>query len=159
MKKKKKIIIVAGFCLLLVVTGILNIFINSNIQNTNPVNSENVNVANFFTSYRSDRTNTRSEELLYLEAIITSNSSSESIKMEAEMQKLEIIAKMEKELAIESLIKSKGFADAVISTLSGSISVIVKSAELTDAEVSQIVEIILTQTDYVLDDIIIIPVE
>jgi len=63
------------------------------------------------------------------------------------------------ENVLERLILAKGFADAVISSSNGNISVIVKSAELTKAEVAQIVEIVQTQTGLDIDNIKIIPVE
>ena len=63
-KKRKKIILLAGFCLLLVATGVLNIILNKNITTEEPVNSDSVAVGNFFTNYRTDRTNTRNEEII-----------------------------------------------------------------------------------------------
>lgn len=66
---------------------------------------------------------------------------------------------METELALEGLIKAKGFEDVVISTSATNINVIVKSAELQEAEVAQICDIIEGQTDYTLDNIKIFPVE
>ena len=57
------------------------------------------------------------------------------------------------------IFKAKGFEDAIVSTSSSNINVIVKSAELQESEVAQIVEIIQGQTNYNLDNIKIIPVE
>lgn len=158
-KKRKKIILLAGFCLLLVATGVLNIVLNKNITTEEPVNSDSVAVGNFFTNYRTDRTNTRNEEIMYLDAIIASTTTSAEGKANAEQQRAELLDAMNKEVVIEGLIKSKGFEDVVISTLNNNISVIVKSAELTSSEVSQIVEVIQSQTNYSLDNIKIIPVE
>lgn len=77
----------------------------------------------------------------------------------AETKKQTLIANMEQELVLEGLIKAKGFDDVIVSTSSSYLNVIVKSAELTSAEVAQIVDVVRQQTEYSLDNIKIIPVE
>lgn len=158
LSKKKKVFIIAGFCLLLVLTGVLNIVLNNKIA-TDANSNNTVTTGNFFSTYRTDRTNTRNEEILYLDAIIASSSASAESKTAAETKKAELIALMDTELALEGLIKAKGFEDVVVSTSTSNINVIVKSAELNEAEVAQIVDVIQGQTDYTLDNIKIFPVE
>ena len=157
LSKKKKIFIICGFCLLLAVTGILNIVLNN--KATSEVDGNVVTSGNFFATYRVDREETRQQEILYLDAIIANASSSAEAKQTAETKKAEIVALMEKELVVEGLIKAKGFEDVVVSSTATAINVIVKSAELQAEEVAQIVEIIQSQTEYSLDNIKIIPVE
>lgn len=156
LSKKKKIIIISVFCLLLAVTGALNIVLNNSILNAD---DQTVTTATFFSTYRTDRTDTRNQEILYLDAIISSSSASTEAKTAAETKKQEIVALMEQELVLEGLIKAKGFDDVIVSTSTGTLNVIVKSAELTSAEVAQIVDIVRSQTSYALDNIKIIPVE
>ncbi len=159
LSKKKKIFIVAGFVMLLAITGILNIIINNNVVKNVNAGLNSATTANFFTTYRTDRQDTRNQEIVYLDAIISSASSSAEAKTAAETKKQELVAQMESELILEGLIKAKGFEDAIVSTSSSNINVIVKSAELQESEVAQIVEIIQGQTNYNLDNIKIIPVE
>ena len=158
LSKKKKIFIVSGFCLLLVLTGVLNLFLNNKIA-TEANGGGTVTAGNFFSTYRTDRTDTRNEEILYLDAIIASSSASAESKTAAENKKSELIQLMETELALEGLIKAKGFEDVVVSTSTSNINVIVKSAELQEAEVAQIVDVVKGQTEYDLDNIKIFPVE
>lgn len=158
LSRKKKFFIISGFCLLLVVTGALNIFLNNKIV-SQTANTDVVTTGNFFSTYRADRTDTRNEEILYLDAIIASSSASAESKASAETKKAELISFMDTELALEGLIKAKGFEDVVISTSSSNINVIVKSAELQESEVAQIVDVIQGQTNYSLDNIKIFPVE
>ena len=162
MSKKKRIFIISAFCLLLLVTGTINIMVNNSIINsddvTNPTTS-NTTVGNFFTNYRTNRTDTRNEELMYLEAIISSTTSSAEAISNAEQEKIKIVTAMESELALEGLIKAKGFEDVIISDMNNAITVIVKSAELNKAEVAQIVEVVKGQTKYDIENIKIIPVE
>ncbi len=158
LSKKKKIFIVAGFCFLLVLTGVLNLVLNNKV--VKQANSNNtVTTGNFFSTYRTDRTGTRNEEVMYLDAIIASSSASAESKSAAEAKKAELISMMEMELSLEGLIKAKGFEDVVVSTSASNINVIVKSAELQETEVAQIVDIIENQTNYGLDNIKIFPVE
>lgn len=158
LSKKKKFFIVSGFVILLAVTGVLNLVINNNIVKQANAGATTT-TASFFTTYRADRVDTREMEMTWLNAIINSESASADAKTAAEASKNELVAKMESELNLEGLIKAKGFEDAIISTSSSNINVIVKSAALTDAEVAQIVEIIQGQTNYNLENIKIIPVE
>lgn len=156
LSKKKKIIIVSAFCLLLAVTGALNIILNNNILKAT---DEPITTANFFITYRSDRKDTRDQSILYLDAIIASTTASAEAKTAAETKKQELITLMNQELVLEGLIKAKGFDDVIVSTSTTNLNVIIKSAELTEAEVAQIVDVIKGQTNYSIDNIKIIPVE
>ncbi len=164
MSKKKRFFIISAFCLLLLVTGTINVLVNNSIIQTEKTNSTALTNAaatqgNFFTNYRTNRTDTRNEELLYLEAIISSNTSTAEAISNAEKEKIKIVSAMESELTIEGLIKAKGFEDVIISDLNNSITVIVKSAELNKSEVAQIVDVVQAQTAYDIENIKIIPVE
>jgi stage III sporulation protein AH len=157
MSKKKKIIILATMFVLLVVTGYLNIVLNG--STTLQTSSENVVTGNFFTTYRTDRQSTRDEEMAYYDAIISSATTSSEAKASAEAKKAELVEKMDLELVTEGLIKAKGFEDVIVTSSSSCINVVVKSGELTSAEVAQIVAIVKEQANVELDNIKIIPVE
>jgi len=156
MTKKKKIFIIAGFCLLLALTGVLNIVLNTSAKTTT---TDVVTTSSFFVSYRQDRASTYEQELLYLSAIIDSNSASSEAKANAEAEQAKLIANMQLQTNLEGLIKSKGFSDVVVSAMTNNISVIVKSATLTDTQVASIVDVIQGETTYSIDNIKIIPVE
>jgi len=53
---------------------------------------------------------------------------------------------MEKEFAIESMIKAKGFEDAAVTFHAGTVNVVVKSSELEESQVAQILDIVQGQT-------------
>ncbi len=162
MSKKKRFFIITAFCLLLLVTGTINVLVNNSIiskDRSTPTDATVVTAGNFFTNYRTNRTSTRNEELLCLDAIIASSTSSTEAIANAEKEKIKLVAAMESEMTIEGLIKAKGFEDVIISDLNNSITVIVKSAELNKAEVAQIVDVVQNQTSYDIENIKIIPVE
>lgn len=157
LSKKKKIIILSVMAVLLVVSGYLNIALNNSVEDVSTNN--NTTQASFFSTYRTDRINTRNQEILYLDAIINSDTSTEEAKETAESKKVALVQTMELELVIEGLIKAKGFEDVVVTNTTSNVNVIVKSPELTAGEVRQIVSIIQEQTGKSIDNIKIIPVE
>lgn len=157
MSKKKKIVILSVMMFLLVVTGVLNIVLNQNLNSQQA--SSTVTTGNFFSTYRSDRQSTRDQEILYYDAIIASETTSADAKNLAETKRATLIANMDVELVTEGLIKAQGFEDCIVTSSASAVNVIVKSGELTSNEVAKIVSIVKQQTGAIIDNIKIIPVE
>lgn len=155
MKKRTKIIILSLMVVLLGVTGYLNITLNNTVKETNT----NVATTSYFTSYRNDRSSTRDQEILYYDAIIESDSSTQTAISAAENAKLNLISIMEKELAVEGLIKAQGFSDCVIAISDNKVNVVVKGSSLTENEVAQIATVVKEQLGTPLKNIVIIPAE
>ena len=129
MSKKKKIIVMSSLVLLLAVTAVLNVV----LARSRSANGDSAVVsANYFTTYRSERTTTRSEELVQLDSVIALYDQDSEKYTEAVNLKMKIVEIMEKELALETMIKSKGFSDAVVSigVDSDNVNVFVNSNEL-----------------------------
>ncbi len=158
LSKKKKIIIISVMVALLLITGYVNVALNSTVSDgmstTTGTSSES-----FYVSYRTEREATRTQEIQFYDSIIASTSSSEEAKQEAEENKLALIAQMEKELVTEGIIRGKGFADAIVTSSSSNVNVFVKSAELSRDEVAQITSVVREQLGVEIDKIIIIPSE
>jgi stage III sporulation protein AH len=121
MTKKKKIIILCAMAVLLVVTGYLNITLNNKVSTTSTTKVES---SSFFQTYREDRTTTRNQEITYLDAIISSETSTAEAKSTAENKKVALVQSMEKELVIEGLIKSKGFDDVIVTSTTENVNVL-----------------------------------
>ena len=64
----------------------------------------------------------------------------------------------EQEVAIETLMASKGFSDAVVSLTADSADIVVDSAELTDANRAQIEDIVTRKTEISPESIVITPI-
>lgn len=158
MTKKKKIVILSVMVALLLVTGFVNVALNSSLSDGRATETS-TSSASFYATYRSEREATRTQEIQFYDSIIASASSSNAAKEEAEVNKMALIAQMEKELVTEGIIKGKGFADCVITSSSNNVNVFVKSAELTKEEVAQITSIVITQLSVDIDKIIILPSE
>lgn len=158
--KKKKIIVLTSMLVLLVITGVLNVLLNSSSKvSTASSGSYEYSTSSFFATSRQDRTNTRNESIEYYNQILQSSASTQSAKENAESSIASIISAMSMETTMEGLIKAKGFSDALVNYSSTYINVILESASLNESEVAQIVEIIQSQVDRDIDYIKIIPVE
>lgn len=156
----KKVLVLCCMVALLVVTGVLNYVLNTRIRDEgNDVinNGGEDAVATFFSSYRSNRETARAEEFSYLDAIIASESTSAEVKATAEEKQVELLSFIENELVLESLIKAKGYDDAVVTMSTNNLNVIVNKAELTSEEVSKILGIILEETDYTASQVYVVP--
>lgn len=156
--KKSKIFVLVGMVALLVVTGVLNIVLNKKAESAS-VNANEMTSASFFDTYRSDRMETRAETVMYLDAIISDELSSAEAVSEAENDKLALTSAMELELVLEGLIKAAGFEDAVVTSTSENMNVILKTSELTEEQVAKVLEIISSETGRKAASVRIIPVE
>lgn len=153
--KKKKILILCTMLVLLVVTGYLNITLNNGVVDTS---GEVTTSANFFEWYRTDRTVTRNESLLYWQTIMESSSADMVFKEYAKDQYDSIISLMTLESGLEGLIKGKGFDDVIAICSDNYVHVYVQSDELIESEVAQIVELIQLQTNKDIDYMKISPI-
>ncbi len=154
--KKKKIVVLTAMVALLVLTGFLNLTLN---EGTVPTNTDQTATQNFCANYRTDRDSARNIQRLYWSAILDSANSTTTAREQATLNLNELAAKIEKELNLEGYILAKGFADVVVSFTDNYVNVMVKSQELTEAEVAQIVQVVQEQTKKSIDNIKIIPVE
>ena len=104
MSKKKKIIVMSSLVLLLALTAVLNVV----LARTKTAKGDSaIATSNYFTTYRSERTTTRSEELVQLDSVIALYDANDEKYKEAVNLKIKIVEIMEKELVLETMIKSK----------------------------------------------------
>lgn len=129
MSKRKKIFIMSSLVFLLALTAVLNVLLASNVIASGETA---VTTSNYFTTFRTERTTTRSEELMQLDSVIALYEEGSDRYNEAVEMKLRIVEMMENELLLETLIKSRGFSDAVVSIgmESDNVNVFINSDEL-----------------------------
>ena len=157
MTKKKKIIIMSSLVFLLAVTAILNVLL---VTNNAAADADAVTTANYFSTYRSERTTTRSEELLQLDSVIELYDEGSERYEQAVDLKMQIIEVMEDELVLESMITSLGFSDAVVSIGmdSENVNVFINSDELSTDTALSIYNLLRNEADVAPTNIIIMPV-
>ena len=155
---KKKIIVIVSMIALLVATGCLNYFLNVKQQGTdNDLGQGDVSTPTFFATYRTDREATRNQEIAYLDEIINSATSTETAIASADSQKLAITGAMETELVLEGLIKAKGFEDCIVTISTENVNVVVMDDDLSLEDAAQILNIVVTETEFTAPDVVIIP--
>lgn len=100
----------------------------------------------YFEVFRTDRENTREVEISFLDAIINDEMTDAETLADAQQQKLAIVDSIEKEFTVESLLKAKGFLDVAVTVHAGSVNVIIKSDELSEKQVAQVLDIVCRET-------------
>ena len=158
MTKRRKIIILSCMIALLAVTAVFNF-----VLTTGSISSDEsaiVSSANYFAQYRTERLNTRNEELLQLDEIISTASIGSEEHNEALNMKIELTQMTEKELLLETLIKAYGFEDVVvvIGMQSDNINVIAKTNELTTDDAITIFSVLYEEVNASPENVKIIPI-
>lgn len=114
---------------------------------------------NYFENARRERSSNLKKQQETVEETLKSSSLSDEEKSNAVDKIAELVARMEKENNIETLLKGKDFADALVIIGDKDVNVIVKSDGLTTTQTLQIQDIITSQTNIPLSNIKIIPVK
>ena len=152
MSKKKKIIILSCMIALLAATAAVNFLLSGTKT------EDAVTVANYFTQYRTERSSSRNEQILRLDAIISEAETDSAALNDALEMKLQLTAIMEKELLLENLIKAQGYEDAVVTISTANVNVIVKkNGEVDATDAAQILSIVTAETGVTASKVIITP--
>ncbi len=154
MSKRKKIVILSCMVLLLAVTAVCNFLLTSKDTNGNTVAT-----ANYFTEYRTEHTRTLNEQILRLDGIISDANKDSKAKEEALQSKLKLTEIIEKELYLESLIKAKGYSNAVvmIGTDSDNLTVVVEDKDFTTDDAVAIYTVLFEEVKASPENVRIIP--
>lgn len=110
----------------------------------------------YFAEARASRTAAREESVKLLEEVFDSAQSTAEEKSAATAKAKAIADHILQESNIENLIVAKGFADCVVFIHDDACRVVVDAAELQAMESVQIMEIVLSQSDIVADNVQIV---
>ncbi|AZR73544.1 hypothetical protein BBF96_09185 [Anoxybacter fermentans] len=110
----------------------------------------------FFVQYRLERDKARSEQINIYREMINNPNVDPSIKKNAQEALLRLTRHIEQEMEIESLIRARGFYDALAYMHENSIDLIIQTDGLTETDVTKIGDIVTKITDLRLEDITII---
>lgn len=105
-----------------------------------------------------NREQVRAKNKETLQAIIDNADIAEDQKADAVAQMVEMTNRAEQEVAIETLLASKGFSDAVVSLTEDSADVVVDSADLSDAKRAQIEDIVTRKAEVNAANVVITPI-
>ncbi|SHJ23774.1 SpoIIIAH-like family protein [Hespellia stercorisuis] len=104
------------------------------------------------------REQVRAQNKETLQGIIDNTDISEDQKTDAIAQMVKLTELSEQEMAIETLLSSKGFADTVVNLTEESADVVVEASELTDANRAQIEDVVTRKTTIAPENIVITPI-
>ncbi len=104
------------------------------------------------------REQVRAQNKETLQGIIDNTNISDEEKQDAIAQMLEMTQLSEQEMAIETLMASKGFSESVVNLTSDSADIVVNAEELTDANRAQIEDIVTRKTEIAPENIVITPI-
>lgn len=104
------------------------------------------------------REQVRAQNKETLQAIIDNTNLSDAEKQDAVAQMVQMTEIAEQEVAIETLMATKGFSEAVVSLTEDFADVVVNAEELTDANRAQIEDIVTRKTEIAPENIVITPI-
>ena len=96
-KKRKKVLILTGMAMLLVVKGVLNYTLSKKTIESETASTSTTTSLSFFETYKTDRDSARASQLELLNEVINSSYATASEKATATASKTALAEKMEKE--------------------------------------------------------------
>jgi len=129
-------------------------------QQNNLVQDEAVTASkeaeDYFAQTKLDKEISRSRDADEFMKIVEDENASAEIKEEAYNKMMALIDLSDKEMRIEALIKKQGFKDVIVLFADdGSVDVVVKAPNLTEAQVAQISDIVSRQANVSVDKIVV----
>ena len=121
------------------------------------VNSSND--SSYFVQAKLDREQSRNKQKDMLNEMLNNENIVAEKKNEVTTAMLQIQQRIEKETAAESMIEAKGFNEVYVRIDDDTVDVVVDKAELTDAEIAQIEDIVKRKTGVSADKIRITPLK
>ena len=116
-------------------------------SNTGNQNSTSADANSYFSSVQVSRQKARDEALEVLNSVVDNDNATDQVKAEAVAEIRQIASEMENEAKIESLIKTKGYAQCVAVISGENVSIVLQhEGELTAAALAQINAIVYEQT-------------
>lgn len=118
----------------------------------------NVIAADYFTSAKLSREQTRAKNKETLMEIVNNSALSSADKKAAVQEVAKITENSTKESDAELLLEAKGFPDAMVSFSDGKADVVVRADNLTAKQMAQVVDIVKRKLGISADNIVITPV-
>ena len=151
-KKNKYIVFTAGLMVSIAIIAAINSesLLQARVDHSTAMQVATMNVPeplipasspDFFIEYRLERDKIRSERSDLLRESIK-NAKTDNSRNQAQDSVLKMISEKQKETEIESLIKSRGFADALVFIRENSVSAVIKTTSLSHEEVIQVADIV-----------------
>lgn len=113
---------------------------------------------NYFAQTKMDREVSRDKDIETMKGITNDQLASKEAKAKAQEKMLKIVDLNKKEANIESLIKGKGFSDAIaLFADDGSVDIVVKAPAISKSDAAKIADIVVRQGNVPFEKIVIKP--
>lgn len=133
--------------------NIAEVISTSKTELTEAMNAETTSNRNYFVDYRLSRDKLRAGMVDRLDEIVSNTQTAVEVRTKAQEEIMKIGNISEKELQIEGLVKSKGFAEALVFMTDIDIKVVVSINELTEQDMIKILDIVKSETTFTADNI------
>lgn len=127
-----------------------------NQQNEQPATETAAKEADYFTKTRVDREKARNEAINLLKETVNDTKSDADAKKAANAKIENIATRMEKEAAIETVIKAKGFDEVVAVINDNDVNIVVKADSLLESQILQIQDAVTANLEISLENIKIV---
>lgn len=107
----------------------------------------------YFIEARLEKQIARSQAIEVLQNIVDNQNATEKAKMDAQKQIMTLANHIDVESTIENLIKARGFKEAVAFINNDKINIVVQTPGLEQAQVAQIMDVVMNQTNASADQI------
>jgi len=111
----------------------------------------------FFVEYRLERERSRGHQIEIAREIINNVNSDPDIRKKAQEQLYVISSNLQKELEVESLIRAKGYRDAVVFLEGKTVTVVIQSKDMNQEDAIKITDLVSRSTQVNPQNIVIIP--
>ena len=127
--------------------------VNDEVQNTEQTSSNTVSTDDYFTKSKLERETMYSQMLESYENVLNSSNSLETQKQSATEEIKKINDTKNSIMICENLIQTKGFENSIVFVNGDSISIIIKSDEMTQEEVAQVQNIVSREMKAAIENI------
>ncbi len=114
---------------------------------------------NYFVEAKMDREQKRSEQVEMLAQCISNDTLDKDSKSDAATNLITLQERIEKESAIESLLKAKGFKEVFVRISDDDVDVVINREKIEEADIAQIEDIVRRKTGYATSQIKISPLK
>ena len=100
----------------------------------------------------------RSMQLAGLDEIVNNEASSDEMVEAAQMEKIELLSRINTEQTISGILRARGYKGAAAAASNGHVTIMIRASQADDTAVVRITELIVSQTSLNTADIKIIPI-
>lgn len=108
--------------------------------------AESTTVLGSFTTYKLEMDAARQQSIRMLDDLIGDERADQTTVEQARAEKLELAKSMSMEATLQGLVAARGYGETYVTVRSGSVNVVVKNPDLSEAQTASILEMVTRET-------------